>query len=453
MANVTLNFIFNGGQTTIQCKDNEFMKNIFERYSIKINENIQNLFFLYEGQNIDENKKLSEYIKNKKIITILVNEINNSSSKEKKLKNLNYVICPKCNGISIINFDEYKVKIDKCENDHSLNISFKEIKDLQYIDESKILCKKCSNNKSEIAYTKFNYCGICNCYFCPLCASQHNKEHKTIDYDMKNYYCFTHRERFISFCNNCIKNLCDLCELAHNENHDIISFKKIIQKENITQNNINQLKLKIDNFKNDINKEINKLKEIMNGFDIYFKISKKDTNKLKTTLNDYKSEISEVINKMKEVINYFELFYNISYNIITNFDIKNKNYQLLMTIKHLNEFDTKMIKDIDDIIKEKKIENKINLISKIYEKIKSEKQITNLSDNKIKAKNIQNTQQPEIKINKKEDKKLSFADKVKMMSEGINSKPNNGLKGDTIDNNKKLENAQKSIQKEEKKKI
>ena len=98
---------------------------------------------------------------------------------------------------------------------------------------------------------------------------------------MKNYNCSTHGERFISFCNNCIKNLCDLCELAHNENHDIISFKKIIQKENITKNNINQLKLKIDNFKNESSKEVNKLKEIMNNFDIYFKISKKDTNKLK----------------------------------------------------------------------------------------------------------------------------------------------------------------------------
>ena len=454
MANVTLNFIFKGGQISIQCKDNELMKNIFERYSIKIDENIQNLFFLYKGQNIDKNKKLNEYLKNEKLITILVDEINNSFIKEKKLKHLNYVICPKCNGISIINFDEYKVKINKCEHDHSLNISLKEIKDLLNIDESKILCKKCSKNKSEIAYNKFNYCGNCNCYFCPLCASQHNKEHKTIDYDMKNYNCFTHGERFISFCNNCIKNLCDLCELSHNENHDIISFKKIIQKENITKNNINQLKLKIDNFKNETNKEINKLKEIMNDFDIYLKISKKDTNKLKTTLKDYKDEISEIINKINVVINYFELFYNISYNIITNFDIKNKNYQLLMSIKNLNQFDTKIIKDIDNIINEKQIENKLNLISKIYEKIKSDKPIKNLSEKeKNKNENLPNAPQPEIKENKKEEKKLSFADRVKMMSGGINSKPNNGPKDDFKDKNKNLQNAQVSLKKEEKKKI
>ena len=43
------------------------MKNIFERYSIKIDENVQNLLFLYNGKCIDKNQKLSDYIK-KKII-------------------------------------------------------------------------------------------------------------------------------------------------------------------------------------------------------------------------------------------------------------------------------------------------------------------------------------------------------------------------------------------------
>ena len=369
MTNITLNFIFKGEKLTIQCKDNEFMKNIFERYSIKIGKNVQNLFFLYKGQKLENNKKLSEYIKNEKIITIIVDEINNTFSKEKQLKQLNYIICPKCFGISIINFDEYKIKINKCDNNHSLNISIKEIKDLQNIDESKILCKQCHKNKSETAYYKFNFCGNCNCNFCPLCVSKHNKGHKIIDYDLKNYNCFTHGERFISFCKNCINNLCDLCEIEHNENHDIISYKKIIQKENITKNNINELRLKIDNLKKEVSKIINKLNEI----------NKKDSNISVKTLKENKDDNSTIINKMNEVINYFELFYSMSYNIIIKFDIKNKNYQLLMSIKNLNQLDIKIIKDIHNIINENKIENKINLLNIIYEKIKSNKQIENLS--------------------------------------------------------------------------
>ena len=45
MTNVTLNFIFKGEKISIQCKNNELMKNIFEYYSKKLLENVQNLFF------------------------------------------------------------------------------------------------------------------------------------------------------------------------------------------------------------------------------------------------------------------------------------------------------------------------------------------------------------------------------------------------------------------------
>ena len=89
-------------------------------------------------------------------------------SKENKLKHLNYIICPSCYGNSIINFNNYKIKLNKCDKGHSLNISFSEFNDLQNIDESKLLCKNCSKNKQEIQNNKFNYCGNCNCNLCPL---------------------------------------------------------------------------------------------------------------------------------------------------------------------------------------------------------------------------------------------------------------------------------------------
>lgn len=55
-------------------------------------------------------------------------------------------------------------------------------------------------------------------------TSQHNKEHKIVDYEMKNYNCYIHGERFISFCIDCKNNLCDLCEIDHDEKHDIIFY-------------------------------------------------------------------------------------------------------------------------------------------------------------------------------------------------------------------------------------
>ena len=64
-----------------------------------------------------------------------------------------------------------------------------------------------------------------------------------------------------------------------------------------------------------------------------------------------------------------------------------------------------------------------------------------------KIKNLQNAQQP-AKKEEKEEKKLSMADRIKMMSGGVNLKPNNGPKGDIPDKNK---NAQQPAKKEEKK--
>ena len=66
-----------------------------------------------------------------------------------------------------------------------------------------------------------------------------------------------------------------------------------------------------------------------------------------------------------------------------NFNIKTKKYQLFMSIKHLNQFDIKIIKDNEKIINEKKIKGKISLINEIYEKMISNKKIENISGNEI----------------------------------------------------------------------
>lgn len=41
-----------------------------------------------------------------------------------------------------------------------------------------------------------------------------------------------------------------------------------------------------------------------------------------------------------------------------NFNIKTKNYQLLMSIKHLNQFDIKIINDIEKLSMKKKLKEK-----------------------------------------------------------------------------------------------
>ena len=58
MAEIILNFIYNNHELKIPAKRNEFMKDIFKRYIIKIEKNINDIFFLYNGNKINDEIKL-----------------------------------------------------------------------------------------------------------------------------------------------------------------------------------------------------------------------------------------------------------------------------------------------------------------------------------------------------------------------------------------------------------
>ena len=54
---------------------------------------------------------------------------------------------------------------------------------------------------------------------------------------------------------------------------------------------------------------------------------------------------------------------------MNNYNIKNKNYEILMNINNLYNNNEKIIKDINEIINENNIENKIKYIYNIYDKM------------------------------------------------------------------------------------
>ena len=74
MDDISIKFIFNGISLMMQCKKNDYMKNIFQKYAIKINKNISLLCFLYEGDVMNKEAQLSKFIKGDKEIIILVVE-------------------------------------------------------------------------------------------------------------------------------------------------------------------------------------------------------------------------------------------------------------------------------------------------------------------------------------------------------------------------------------------
>ena len=129
--------------------------------------------------------------------------------------------------LCLIDFNGYKISFQKCKNNHKFsNILFNEFNIFQQIDESKIICNNCNNNKNETNNNKFYKCCNCDINLCPLCKISHTKTHIILDYDIKYYYCNKHGERYISFNKEKNENLCDLCEYDKNN----YFFYKILKK-------------------------------------------------------------------------------------------------------------------------------------------------------------------------------------------------------------------------------
>ena len=48
-----VNFLYKGTETTIQCQENEKMKEICNKFGLKIKVDMKNIYFLYNGNIID----------------------------------------------------------------------------------------------------------------------------------------------------------------------------------------------------------------------------------------------------------------------------------------------------------------------------------------------------------------------------------------------------------------
>ena len=332
METIELKFILEGNLEIMKCNKNEYIKDILKKYTQKIKKDKKDLYFLLNGDIIKEQFKVNDYIENndneykETILEILVFEYENNDEFEDKIKESKYIICPKCKEICLLNFDNYKITLNNCKNGHCFrNMLMNNFNDFQKINESKIICNKCKNNKLETTQNKFYKCCECNINLCPLCKSLHNKNHLILDYDNKDYYCNNHGERNIIYCKKCNKDLCDICFDGDHKNHDIIFLYKIAKnKDKIS----NELKNKIQKLKNENNIcKSEKFNIVLDNLEIY----------------------DELINKLYD-----------------NFELQYKNYSILKNINNIFNYNKKVIKDIDIILNGNNIENKNNYISNIY---------------------------------------------------------------------------------------
>ena len=266
-------FMYDGKQIIIQCNVEDKMKDIINKFKSKIQNEDNNLYYIYNGDKINEELTFNQIINNKEEkINILVYNSKNNENEDRKEIISNEIICPECKENILINIKNYKINLYECKNGHKIeNILFNEYENIQKIDSSKTICNvcyKCNKNINE----EFYICNECKFNLCSLCKSNHDKNHNIINYNDKNCICTKHNERYIRYCKECKKNLCFLCVNEHDKEHNIIDFLNIIPNKDELLKNMKYLDEIINKFK-DIIKEINNiLNKVLNNMETYYKI-------------------------------------------------------------------------------------------------------------------------------------------------------------------------------------
>ena len=250
-------FNYQGINTAVQCEINNKMNNIIEKFLSKIEKKEDIYYYLYNGNSINKEltfiEQANEFDKNRKKMNVIVYDIIEDNTKKNEVIS-NNLICPKCKNVTLIDFKDFKVNLFGCKNNHNLNdILLDKFEETQLIDLSKIQCEICQvNNKGTTHNNDFYICNTCNINICPLCKSIHDKSHRIIDYNDKNFICKMHNEHFNKYCKNCEKDICILCENEH-KSHDVINFKNILLDKDIILKKFEGLKSIIDELKFKIN--------------------------------------------------------------------------------------------------------------------------------------------------------------------------------------------------------
>ena len=383
-----ITFAFEGIDTIIQCNKEDKIEDICNKYANQKGIDIDSIYFLYNGMKLDLELPSNNIIdKNENNLKILVfDKTEKTIILNKGIIKSKDIICPECQENCKIKMNDYKIKLYDCKNNHEIyNIFLNEFNTTQNIDELNIICDVCkNNNKCKSFNKKFYVCFICEKNICPLCKKKHDKSHKLIDYERKNYICNDHNETFKSYCNECNINLCLQCEIDHN-NHEIINYRNILPDENKIKEELKEFRNKIDKFNNKID------------------------------------NIIKILNKIKD---NFEIYYNINNEILNNYTKENINYEILYNINEIRN--NIKIKDIDEIINDNNINNEFKKILNIYNKMIINDNLTIIkNENKIIKNNNKNEENKDIYKKNNNDEitiiyKINKEDtKIKLFGEGF----------------------------------
>ena len=392
---VEIEFNYNQVLINIQAKLDDPFQDVINKFMQKSLLDPGSVNFLTNGKVINPNETVENHMSNlnkeKKKMNIIVTMIDQDyKNKEQVMVKSKDIICPKCKEPCRITFENYKIKLYECINDHvTENIKFIVFDNTQNINEFQIKCERCPfKNKGNCPDDEFFRCLNCKLNLCLLCKPNHDPRHNIIKYEQKNYICQTHYDSFMKYCIQCKKNICFACE-GH-ENHEFEDLGNL--KPNIEE-------------------------------------KKKILNELKINIDAINKTIKEVIDKLNGFMLYISKFYEINNNILENYDVKRRNFQSLKNINEIND-NNEIIEIIKKINNNNTLKDKISDILDLYKDMNKDQNIMTIiyninKDNKIKLfdnyfvnknknncyliiDNIEQELTDYIKIKTKEQKKLEI---------------------------------------------
>ena len=186
---MAIKFIYKNKEYKINFENNNSLYEILTKFLSIINENENNVIFLFKG------KKLSfifENILNKlnynNIIISVLNIKNNKNNKDK------YIICPKCYNLFFFNISNNNISLDNCINNHKFDdiLIHEFIKNQnKYLENIKY--NICNNNKN--LYNNNFYICSCGKNICELCLENHKiNNNNIIEFHKKYQICNNHEK-------------------------------------------------------------------------------------------------------------------------------------------------------------------------------------------------------------------------------------------------------------------
>ena len=330
-----------GSNVTVQAKLTDKMSLVFQKFKTKAQTNSDSLIFLYKGSTISEEPLLEQVIsnddRNENKMKIVVNSLDNQPNPNTSSNCISAdIICPQCKENCMIKMEKCKITFN-CKNGHNQeNILLEEFKKTQSIDLKKTTCDKCKEkNRSETYNKEFYRCLNCKFNLCPLCKSSHDRTHKIINFDKKNFVCEQHYEDFIKYCTNCKLNLCLNCSNDHKD-HTCVPFDSILP-------------------------DINKIKE--------------QKDKLNSLIDNMKKNIESIKQQLDKIIDNLKIYYEIYDNLITNYDNKKRNYELFQNLDEINK--NMIIDNLNDIDGNNNTSYKLTKLIELYNKMSNSYQDSN----------------------------------------------------------------------------